>query len=406
MQKFLFVLLCTIGSQILVAQTSVKPSLIADTTHITGEETPSSLLIKNKPDILENIHMNFLLRSSLEIPDGETQSRIKMNEARFEVLGTIVPDLDFRVRWRINQSHNPKSQDNSPGSLDIASVNYKFGKDKKWSINAGKQAAYVGSWEFENNPTFEYQYSEFINYQTNIFLMALKLGYQVNKNHSFHLQLHNTYNETFYTTYGNTGYDFTGVKPAKTPMGLYVSWLGKMFDQKYHTFWSYNVSQFASGKTNHSFALGNKLVLDKFKAYLDLQYSGLGMDYPNIASPAINAHRLNANPGASRVFADNINYKSAILRMDYEFVPRWFVTAKGYYEAASQTGNNNVGNNFRENIGFLAGLEFQPISSQQMKMFAYYYNNQVKYNNTVSAANTGQNLNLFSVGVLYFVNVF
>lgn len=399
----LLALLLTIATPVLFAQTAQKPQLNRDTTQVEKE---NSLLFKNKPDILENVHMNFLLRSSLEIPDGDAQSRLKLNEARFEVMGTIVPDLDFRVRWRINQSHNPKSQDNSPGSLDIASVNYKFGKDKKWSINAGKQAAYVGSWEFEMNPTFEYQYSEFVNYQTNIFMMGMKLGYQANKNHSFHLQVHNTYNETFNTLYSNTGYFANGEKGAKTPLGVYVSWLGKLFDEKYHTFWSYNVSQFASGQTNHNFALGNKVVFDRFHAYLDVQSANLGMDYVNIASPAVNAHRASATPGAPPIFANNINYKSAILRVDYEFVPRWFVTAKGFYETASQSGNNNVGKNFRENIGYLAGLEFKPITSQQMKLFAYYYNNQVNYNNVVASANTQQKLNLFSIGVLYFVNAF
>lgn len=124
----LLALLLTIATPVLFAQTAQKPQLNRDTTQVEKE---NSLLFKNKPDILENVHMNFLLRSSLEIPDGDAQSRLKLNEVRFEVMGTIVPDLDFRVRWRINQSHNPKSQDNSPGSLDIASVNYKFGKDKK-----------------------------------------------------------------------------------------------------------------------------------------------------------------------------------------------------------------------------------------------------------------------------------
>lgn len=391
-----FFLVASISSQ---AQTSQD--------HQLGDSANTSEpIIKNKPAILENVHMNFLLRSSMEIPNGDEQSRIKMNEARFEVLGTIVPDLDFRVRWRINQSHNPKSQDNSPGSLDIASVNYKFGKDKKWSINVGKQAAFVGSWEFEMNPTFEYQYSEFVNYQTNIFMMGIKLGYQVNENHSFHVQLHNTYNETFAAQHANTGYFTDGQKGAKTPMGVYVSWLGKLFDQKYHTFWSYNVSQFASGETNHKFALGNKVVLDRFHAYLDVQSSNLAMDYVNIASPSVNAYRGSVNPGTPPVFARDINYKSAILRVDYEFVPRWFVTAKGYYESASQSGNNNVGKNFRENIGYLGGLEFKPIQSQQMKLFAYYFNNQVKFNNQVASANTEVRNNLFSVGVLYFVNAF
>lgn len=387
------------------AQTSEKPVFNQDTTHINHEE--SSPLFKNKPDILKNVNMNFLLRSSLEMPDGETQAGIRMNEARIEVLGTIVPDLDFRVRWRLNRSQGQRSLDNAPSALDIASVNYRFGRNKKWSVNVGKQAAFVGSWEFETNPTYEYQYSEFVNYQTNLFMLGMKLAYQANENHSFQLQLHNTLNETFDVLHASAGYSYNQLKGSKNPMGVYAIWQGKMFDEKFQTFWSYDISQYASGKTNHSIALGNKVVLKKFKAYLDLQNANLAVDYPNIASPSVNNYRQYLSPFSDRIFMRDVNYKSAILRMDYEFVPGWFATAKGYYESASQRKNSSAaGKNFRENIGWLLGLEYKPIASQNMKFFGYYYNNRVNYNNAVALANADSKLNLFAIGVLYLVNAF
>lgn len=405
-KKLILPFLLLAFAKISYAQPAPQNHTETDTTQAWQEE--SSVLLKGKPGgITDNVHMNLLLRSSLELPSGAAQSSLKLNEARFEVLGTIVPDLDFRVRWRLNRSHSQRSLDNAPGSLDIAAVNYRFGKNKKWSVNVGKQAAYVGSWEFENNPTYEYQYSEFINYQTNIFMMGAKLGYKINDNHSFHIQLHNTYNESFNNLHASTGYNNNGLKGSKNPMGVYVSWLGNLFDNKFHTFWSYNISQYASGKTNHSIALGNKVTFDKFKAYLDLQQTSLPVDYANIASPSLNRYAQSQNPGVEPVFASDINYKSAILRMDYEFVPGWFVTAKGYYESNSQTKNNStIGKNFRENIGYLGGIEYKPIASQNMKLFTYYYGSRVNYNNVVATANSNQKLNIFSAGILYFVNAF
>ncbi|WP_160714772.1 porin [Chitinophaga solisilvae] len=399
-------LFLTIGficsSGYLFAQTAPAPASAGDTTG-----NAPSLLIKKKPEALQNVHMNFLLRSSLEIPDGDKQSSMRLNEARLEVLGTIVPDLDFRIRYRLNRSQAQRDLDNAPGSLDIASVNYKFGDAKKWSVNIGKQAAYVGNWEFETNPTYEYQYSEFVNFQTNLFMMGIRLGYQVNKNHGFFLQLHNTYNNSFNTTHTSAGYAADGLKGAKTPMGVYASWLGKMFDQQLHTFWSYNVAQYASGKTNHAVALGNKMVLKKLKGYLDLQWAAMAVDYVNIASPSVNRYQQRLNPDFTPVFARDINYKGAVLRLDYEFVPGWFITTKGIFESASQTKHNGAaGKNFRENIGLLAGLEYKPIANQNMKLFGYYYNNQVKYKNVIADANAPQRTNLIAVGVLYLVNAF
>ncbi|WP_161964328.1 porin [Chitinophaga flava] len=404
--KLLLTITLICSSGYLFAQPSPL-SAPANDTSTSRVKDESSFLIKRKPDILENIHMNFLLRSSLEIPDGGRQSSIRLNEARFEVLGTIVPDLDFRVRYHLNSSQMPKDLDNAPGSLDYAAVNYRFGRKKKWSVNVGKQAAFVGSWEFENDPTYEYQYSEFVNFQTNLFMMAIRFGYQVNQNHSFFLQLHNTDNSSFNTTQANAGYPADGLKGAKNPMGVYATWQGKMFNQKFLTFWSYDISQYASGKTNHSVALGNKVILNKFQAYLDLQWAALAVDYINLATPSINKYQQMVNPAFTPVFARDIHYKGAVLRMDYEFIPGWFITAKGILESDSQTKNNStIGKNFRENIGIVAGLEYQPIPSQHMKLFGYYYYNQVKFRHVVADANDNQHLNLFAVGVLYSVNAF
>ena len=142
--------------------------------------------------------LNLYLRSSLEYPtSGDEQASLKMNEARIEVNGSATPNLSYRVRYRLNEPQLPNSLDNAPTSLDLALVEYGFGPSAKYSLTVGKQAAMVGSWEFENNPTYEYQYSFFINNQVNIFLLAANLGYQINDDHSVYVQLHNTFDDDF-----------------------------------------------------------------------------------------------------------------------------------------------------------------------------------------------------------------
>lgn len=364
-------------------------------------------LLKNKGELLKEINLNLLLRNSIEIPKGDQAAAIKANETRVEIMGKIKPVLDFRVRFRLNKSLRPRSSDNSPGAIDHASINWTFGEKQQWSLNVGKQSAAIGSWEFEKNPTYEYQYSDFINSQTNIFLTAARLGYQVNNNHTFSIQLHNTWNDNFETIYKNTNYSTNGLKAAKLPMGIYFAWMGNFFEKKWQTFYSYNVSQFAKGKANQSLALGNKLVLPKVEAYLDIQFQTLGMDYTNLASPIINNYRTSVNPAIQPGFAENINYKSVVLRVDWEFIPNWFITAKGMYENASQMeGAWRAGRNFKNKYSYLTGIEYKPVKLQNMKIFGYYYNDKVAFNNTVAVANRDIRTHLFAVGFLYFVNVF
>jgi hypothetical protein len=350
------------------------------------------------------LNVNVLLRSSLEIPNAsQGQAAFRLNEARFEVRGDLLPQLSYRVRYRLNQLAAPRNTlDNAPGSLDIADATYRFGPDSKWNLTAGKQAAMVGSWEFENNPTFEYQYSEYVNYQLNLFPLSAKLGYDINKNQAVLVQLYNTSNNSLQNGLQTTGYA-GGLAAPRAPMGVYVSWLGKFFDQHFLTFYSYNVSQFAKDQTNQSLSLGNKVVFKKFSAYLDLATTNVGVDYFNLASPALNKYEGTMSPTYLPTYGQNLNYKNAVLRLDYQFVPGWFVTAKGFYETASQRDGGPAGRNFRQNIGYLGGLEYKPVQSQDLKFFAYYFQHNLNYYNAVAATTPSQSNQLLAVGVLYFI---
>ncbi|WP_188502756.1 porin [Pontibacter amylolyticus] len=399
-----------------IAQLLVAQCAFAQNTEIRKSATDSTNSGNNPiiplpseyklSELSRRIDLNFLFRSSAEFPSGSSnQGSIKMNESRIELRGDITPDLSFRVRYRLNRSYAPNSLDNAPGAVDHANITYRFGMGKKWHLTAGKQAANVGSWEFDTNPTFEYQYSDLVNKQLNLFLLAVELGRKVTENHSIQLQLHNTYNQDFNTAYNATGYALNGLKPAKAPFGLYLTWLGNFFDNRWQTFYSYNASQFARNKTNHGVAIGNKLVLDRLNAYLDLESANLAVDYANIGSPAVNNY-LARLPAFEPTFLEDINYKTAVLRVDYEFIPKWFVTAKGFYETASHRKDSDIGDNFREHYGYWAGLEYKPVASQDMRFFTYYYYNTARYNNAVAEVNPDQKLHLFAIGVLYFVNVF
>ena len=406
MNKFcLFFIAQLLIAQSLFAQdTEIRKSLM-DSTNSGNNPIIQEPSAKKLRILATRIDLNFVFRSSAEFPSGSSnQASIKMNEARIEMRGDITPDLSFRVRYRLYRSYAANSFDNAPSALDHANVTYRFGKEKKWHLTAGRQAANVGSWEADTNPTFEYQYTEFVGRQLNLFLLALELGYQVIDNHSIQLQLHNTYNQDFSTIFSTAGYAKNGLEPAKTPFGLYVTWLGNMFDNRWQTFYSYNVSQFAKDKTDHAVSIGNKVVLERFNAYLDLHSANLAVDFPNIGSPAVN-ELLSTSPAFVPTFLEDINYKSAILRVDYEFIPKWFITAKGFYQTASARKNSDIGDDFREHYGYWTGLEYKPVANQDMRLFTYYYYNTSRYNNAVEGINADQKRHLFAVGVLYFVNI-
>lgn len=360
-----------------------------------------------KTESFPTFDINFLLRSSLNFSNtisNEEASHLRLDESRFELLGDINERVSFRFRYRMNRSHAHTDLDNAPGSLDIASLQYKFGKDNKWQLTVGKQAAEVGSWEFEMNPTYEYQYTEYVNNILNLFLVAAKLGYEFLPDQTLSLQVHNTYNRSFTSAFAASGYQVNGLTPSSTPVGLYASWRGGFAENKFRTFYTFNISEYAEGKVNRAVSLGNKLVLPRFHAYLDLQTTYQAIDFTNIVSPFYNA--VEGLPGNSMFYASNVHYNTAVLRLDYEFIPKWYITTKAWYESASMQNYVNLGSNFRNKFGYWAGLEYKPIDNQNLRFFANYFsvntylNGHAENIQPASPSHEG----MFSVGFLYFIN--
>lgn len=334
-------------------------------------------------DLLKNVDINLLLRNAYEIPSGSAASGFKMNEARLEFRGKVVKDLEFRVRTRLHKADALRDFDGSTSNLDMAYVAYKFGEKKNWEVTVGKQNNMMGSWEFEKNPTFEYKYSKVVGGYNNLFAMGARVSYSPVKDHTFTIQGHNIYNDSFDKKVGANANMWTG---SKTPILVQAVWQGNFFDKKLRTWYSAGASEYARGKSNFHLSLGNKVVLKNFEAYLDLATTSFGFDHNKLMGE----------------YAEDINIKSAVLRLDYKFLPNWNVTGKGFYESISARKADN-GSNLKSNTGYLFGLEYQPIKTQNMKFFTYYYGNHENYKKSLGLSN--KNSNMFAIGVLYLVNV-
>lgn len=353
-------------------------------------------------NFLNNTDINFLLRSSLEVPQGEgNPSVFKQNEARMQITGKINPDLAYNVRFRLNRNTSPLS-DNAPSSLDYASLEYTFGKDKKWAVTLGKQAIFVGSWEYEKNPTYEYTYSNYLIKQLNLFAVGGKLAYSPNKNNNFQLYVFNANNNSFSALYENAKYAKNQLKASKYPLGFNFVWRGNLWNNKLKTLYSLHTSQIAEGKQNYGISIGNKLVLPKFEAYLDIQHNNSAVDYANMISPVINKYNSTQVAGYQNIFAEKVQYQSMVFRADYSITPKWIVTGKTGIE---NINSNTLGNNMSHHYMNLIGLEFKPFEKQNFRFFAYFHNDSYKYNDKFKNIQHNTSKNTIAVGVLYLMNI-
>ncbi len=350
--------------------------------------------------------INLYLRSSLEMHSNESVANgIKVNEARLEIMGDATENLSYRFRARMNRTVAAGTQDNVPSSIDYAYITYKFGEEKKWSVTIGKQMNNIGSWEFRDNPTFDYQYSHFVTKQQNLFPVGLQVSYNVNPKHSLHLQAFNTVNDAFSTIYTKTSYDTNGLEASKTPFGLNLTWIGKMFEDKFQTIYTLTTSQVAKGESNFQVSLGNKVVLDKFTGVVDVSHTNMAVDYVNMISPSINGYYLAQNPNYVSVYAQDLVFQTLGFRFSYAVMPNWFITAKTVFERIEDKNNLNLGKNLSTNNVNYLGLEFKPFDNQDFKLFGYYAQFHTKYNENFRAYTPNFQNNIVAIGALWYLNV-
>lgn len=329
-------------------------------------------------------NLNIFGRTSLNVgqnKDSHLNTGFKLDEIRVLLSGNLNPDLSYKIRFKLNKSFSTTSQDNGSKALDYALIKYRFGKQKQWEVTLGKQAAAVGSYEFFNNPVYEYAYTDHVGSILNLFVVGANFSYRVNPGHKFHLQVYNTSTETFDQLIKNAEYGVGDLKQSERPLGAYLTWEGSFLNKTFHTKWSYNYSQLVANSDNHAISLGNMYQSKNTKVYLDLQYSVFGVDHTMLASNSI--HAFKGNIGADRTMQRNIVYKTAVLRFDQQFNKSWGISLKGAFETATASKDKEIGHNFRTNWVGYAALEYKPILNKDWKFFVGYVDNTISYKNRI-----------------------
>ena len=361
-------------------------------------------IVQKEPKTSKLFNLDVLLRAGLNANNlGNDESKLNANldEARILIGGDYNDQLSYKVRFRLNRSFAPTSQDNGSAALDFAFMKYKFGKDNKWSVTLGKQSALVGSYEFENNPIYEYKFTDYVDRILNLFVVGGMLSYEVNPNHSLNLQVYNTSNHSFERLLADNSLSATDLEASKAPLGAYFTWIGAVADNKFNTKWSYNISQFAKDNTNHAVSLANKYKTDRQMIYLDLQYSFYAVDHALIGSNVIND--FYARTGGARTLAKDIVYKSAVLRLDQFLADKWEIALKGGIETAGSNVDDELGNDFRTNYTYFAALQHKPFLTKDLRFYLGYMGNTVTFKDVVNIEN--QQFNRLSLGAYFTIPV-
>ncbi|UBD16730.1 porin [Bacteroides salyersiae] len=395
MKKLMFMLLILGSIQGVYAQRTEKSKKFMVDKTLFEELTD----VKKKSDKF-NLYLNMQGGFDANFRDGFEEGTFKMRQLRIEMKGNINNWLSYRYRQRLNRSNDGGGMiDNVPTSIDYAGIGIKL--NNRFNLFAGKQCTAYGGIEFDLNPIDIYEYSDMIENMSN-FMTGLNIGYNLTSTQQLNLQILNSRNGSFDSTYGITENEegkLPDLKSGKLPLVYTLNWNGT-FNDIFKTRWSASILNEAKSKNMYYYALGNELNLDKFNMFLDFMYAQEGIDRNGTITGIV------GRPGGHNVF--DTGYLSVVTKLNYRFLPKWNVFVKGMYETASVTKSTEdiAKGNYRTSWGYLAGVEYYPMETN-LHFFLTYVGRS--YNFTSRAKILGQenySTNRISVGFIWQMPVF
>ena len=395
MKKLMFMLLILGSIQGVYAQRTEKSKKFMVDKTLFEELTD----VKKKSDKF-NLYLNMQGGFDANFRDGFEEGAFKMRQLRIEMKGNINNWLSYRYRQRLNRSNDGGGMiDNVPTSIDYAGIGIKL--NNRFNLFAGKQCTAYGGIELDVNPIDIYVYSDMIENMSN-FMTGLNIGYNLTSTQQLNLQILNSRNGSFDSTYGITENEegkLPDLKSGKLPLVYTLNWNGT-FNDIFKTRWSASILNEAKSKNMYYYALGNELNLDKFNMFLDFMYAQEGIDRNGTITGIV------GRPGGHNVF--DTGYLSVVTKLNYRFLPKWNVFVKGMYETASVTKSTEdiAKGNYRTSWGYLAGVEYYPMETN-LHFFLTYVGRS--YNFTSRAKILGQenySTNRISVGFIWQMPVF
>lgn len=371
-----------------------------------------------------NFYVNFAesFQTEHSSKTDEWTSRFYNKNLRIEMTGWLTDNLYYRFRHRLNKTDAPMGEDNFAKATDYMMVGWKF--NDTWSIQGGKKCQALGSFEFDENPMFIYQFSDMED-NVDSSKGALNLLYNPSKTQQFSAEVSNTYNGKLADEFGENAKVTTGrpgngrtaggqkldietLEKSNNPLTYSIGWNGKFFDNRLQTRWSYSLRTQAKGKYSRFFRLGQKLNLNKLQWYVDYNNTYDDLDRMKIASKEVVDEMINStytqdeinNQDFSNLYLSKVRYQGFVSKMNWQFAKDWNLMLKGMWETASAT-KNEAFKNYRTAYGYIGSLEYYPARKQKqdLRIFLAYVGR--KYDYSKKSGLQDYNTDRIELGIMY-----
>lgn len=364
-----------------------------------------------KKNDLFNVYFNYaasyqLQNSSLE---KSWKSTFANKQLRLEIKGNVTDKLYYRLRHRLNKATDAKGQDNFAKATDIMMVGYDF--SPKFTLQAGKMGQLWGGYEYDENPMYIYQYSDFVT-GMDVFMAGILASIHPLPSQELVLQVTDANNGSFNEEQGDNPVLFTGahenaaetLEKANHPLTYIVNWNGDFFNGKLTTRWAWGIQTQAKNKYSRMITLGQQLHLGRMQWYVD--YMGAFEDIDRLGVVNNELLPIVQNQTDNNTAINHIgktHYNSIITKMNWQFRPSWNLMLKGAYETASASKMPQF-KNYRKCYTYASSLEYYPVKHQDLRVFLAYIGQKINYKEKSQL--TDYNTNRLELGFMYRIKAF
>ena len=279
-----------------------------------------------------------------ETEDGEYNSQMTGDYLNLHLLGHISPKIDYRIRQRLNKK--VFDERNMFNATDFMYLNWQA--TDRLSFMAGKQTVLIGGYEYDAAPIDVYYYSQFCSNIYQCFTFGVSATYQFLPGQSLIAQVCNSpLSLGFQTIYAYN-----------------LAWSGS-FAPWWHTIWSVNIVEDQDKRPVNYISLGNRWTFANVLLDLDvMNRAGFGQE-----------GFLGTDMSFISKFIWSVGNWNICSKAGYEFNKARNIDSKGRaYDLVIAPGT--------EYFYAGAGLEWFPLSKDNLRLHAVYYrDNSARKNN-------------------------
>lgn len=340
------------------------PAFSSEVDNDTLRNSVVGYLLQKKMPKSVNVDLHMRAAFHANFPSavtGEDEAAFRFDHVMIGIYGNITEKLSYKYLQRLNKGTKAFETENLSGTIDYAYIRYQI--DPRFAVTAGRQALFVGGFEYNEYPIDVYDYSGVTNNIT-CYLTGVNLFYALRSNQEIGIQVVNNRAGSVEEAFGRIPED---VERPWAPLYYSLAWNSHYADNRLQLRYAATAGELMKGKWVFMISGGQQVDIGKFSAFLDILYHRSAIDHLGVIRRMMTDGEGNAWDG----IAESVEYLTLVSEVNYRFLPRWNIHLKGFYDRASVYKKKDIfeEGNYLSSWGYQGGIEFFPMADRNMHLF-------------------------------------